>query len=142
LSSLDLDDLEATRSFPLFTPSRTPPMVAEPEPEVVFAPSPPAPPSPPSLDLIGVIMTEESADIALLRDRNTNEILRLHAGDHYDGWSLTFVDARTVELRNGDQAQTLRMFDRFDAVGDPGALGPLPDQIPSDAPVGPGDQQL
>ena len=136
LSGLDLDGLDATRSLPLFTPSRTPPVAPEPPPVVVAEPAPPPPPppppSPPQLDLVGVIATQ-SAKMALFRDRGTSEIVRLNAGDDYQGWSLSFVDSRTVEFRNGDQVQTLKLFNDFQAPGQgtpgegpPGFLGAPP----------------
>jgi hypothetical protein len=126
LSGLTLDSLEATRSLPLFTPSRTPPPVPEPEPVAAVVAPPPdpplPPPSPPPLDLIGIVATG-STQFALLRDQGTGEIHRIDAGDDYDGWSIEFVDSRTVALRNGDQTQTLTMFDEFVAP-QPGAFMP------------------
>lgn len=155
LSGLDLESLEATRSLPLFTPSRTPPLVPEPEPvEVVAAPEPaaaPPPPSPPPLELIGVIMTD-SAKIALLRDKSTGEIVRLSSSDDYDGWSIRFVDSRTVELHSADRTETLKMFDKFEAVSEADGFGVgredfLPDftgavNVPTDDPSeGAGDPE-
>ena len=134
LSSLDLESLDATRSLPLFTPSRSPPPVVE-EPEVVIVdPPPPPPPSPPDLDLVGVVASG-STELALLRDRNTGEVHRLSAGEEYAGWAIIFVDARTVEFRNGEHAQKLTMFDNFGTFGDAGAFG-LPSVGPGDAMTG------
>lgn len=149
LSDLGLESLEATRELPLFTPSRKAPVVPEPEPvEVATAPPPPAPPPPPSpppLQLIGLIMTG-STEIALLRDSGSSEVIRLASGEEYEGWSIRFIDSRTVEFQNGDQTETLSMFDQFDAVSDAGGLGQggLPPgftgTVPGEPPGGPGDQ--
>jgi hypothetical protein len=150
LSGLELESLEATRELPLFTPSRKAPVVPEPAPvEVATAPPPPAPPppppSPPPLQLIGVIQTG-STDIALLRDRGSSEVIRLSTGEEYDGWSIRFVDSRTVEFQNGDQTAILTMFDQFEAVSDANGFGAggLPPgftgAVPGAPPGGPGDE--
>jgi hypothetical protein len=128
LASLALDSLEATRSLPLFTPTRAPPFVPEPEVAVVASPSPPpppAPPAPPALVLVGLVATG-SAQFALLRDVANGEVVRLSAGDEYEGWSIEFVDARTVGLRNGDQTETLTMFGEFEAIGPDGLMHGFP----------------
>ena len=118
LSSLNLEGLEATRSLPLFTPSRTAPMVEAPvEEEVVAAPvepqvEPEAPP--PDLQLVGIVLAD-SFQTALLRNPSTGEVLRLNSGDEFEDWALKIVDARSVELRKGDQVQGLKMFETFPA---------------------------
>ncbi|MGH6926260.1 MAG: hypothetical protein ACRED5_21235 [Propylenella sp.] len=144
LSSLSFDSLEATRSLPLFSPLRSPPPVYT-EPVALVseepAPMPEAAPMPPPLDLLGVVTTG-TTELALLRDRNTGEFRRLSRGEAYEGWSIAFVDARTVEFRSGDQVQALRLFDRFDAdpfgvppelMGLPPAfIGAVPGETPPD----------
>ncbi len=124
LAGLSLEALEATRSAPLFTPSRTaPPPVSEGEPEVVAAPPPPPPPAP-SFKLIGLVMSG-TTEFALLRDRSSGEIFRAVPGEELGGWSVVIIDERTLELRSGDQVERLTMFEEFEAVGGPGdVLGP------------------
>jgi general secretion pathway protein N len=121
LHSLRLEGLESTRNLPLFTTTRTPPVVEatpepppEPEavePEVVEEP----PPEPPALKLIGIVMTA-AEQVALLSDEATGEVQRLRPGEDYDGWTLKIVDSRTVELANAEQRHTLTMFTEY---GDP-----------------------
>src|SRR5689334_11965223 len=84
LSGLTLESLEATRSAPLFTPSRTAPAVEAPpvEEETVAQPveTTPTEEPPPQLSLIGIILTD-TTQLALLRDPSTNEVHRLASGE-------------------------------------------------------------
>jgi len=130
LASLVLESFEATRSLPLFTPSRMPPFVPEPIPQTETVYTPP-PPMPPALELVGII-TSGSTEVALLRDLNTGQFHRLSASDQYEGWSLRFVDVRTVEFFNGEQVQTLTMFEQFDGLD--GAMGLQPELAPAPMP--------
>ena len=114
LSALDLDSLTATRELPLFTPSRTPPAVVEAEPE-----SEPEPveaeiveetdPEPPPLELIGIVVTD-AEQVVLLLDQSTGEVQRIRPGDDFQGWTVSIIDSRTVELVSEGSSQTLTMF--------------------------------
>jgi hypothetical protein len=116
LSALDLESLAATRTLPLFTPSRSAPIVEQPmvpqvvaaEPEIFVAPEP----LPPPLRLVGVVMTQ-SDQVALLADQATGMIHRLRAGETYEGWTLNIVDRRTVAFLNEGREHTLTMFEEF-----------------------------
>ena len=114
LSGLDIEALSATRTLPLFTPSRSVPVVeeyVEPEPEPVAMPVvEEAQPVPPALRLVGVIRTT-SEEVALFSDENTGEIRRIRPEEDYEGWTLRIVDGRTVEFRNEDLRHTLSMFE-------------------------------
>ena len=141
LSSLDLESLSATRSFPLFTPSRTAPVIAEApvESEPVLVEQPVVDPEqpPPPLQLVGIVLTEETKT-ALLLDSNNNEVHRLTSGDEFEGWSLTIVDARSVEFRSGDRVEGLKMFESF-AAPSPGMMPAFPDEsMPPDMMSEPG----
>jgi hypothetical protein len=116
LSALDLESLGATRTMPLFTPTRSPPAVQEPvaepvfvEPQIVVAPEP----VPPALRLVGLVVTD-SEQMALLADPATGMVHRLRAGDSYEGWILTIVDGRTVAFSNEGREHLLTMFEQFD----------------------------
>jgi hypothetical protein len=141
LSSLSLEDLSATRSFPLFTPSRTAPLAAEEplEPEPVEIEEPVVDPEqpPPPLQLVGIVLTD-ATQTALLLDSQSQEVHRLTSGDEYEGWSLTIVDARSVEFRSGDRVEGLRMFESFPS---PPTMSEVPDFSGIEAPAGsiPGD---
>jgi hypothetical protein len=147
LSSLDLESLSATRSAPLFTPSRTGPIVEAPIEAVAEAPPPPpeVPPeqAPPALQLVGIVLTD-AAQTALLKDPGSNEIHRLNSGDEYEGWSVTIVDARSIEFRSGDRVEALKMFESFPTPASYGMSGELPFD-PAMSEMGgqpPPDQQL
>jgi hypothetical protein len=115
LAGLKLEGLSATLTAPLFTPSRTGPLVEAPVEPVAEEPPPPeVPPEqpPPPLQLVGIVMSD-ATKTALLKDPGTNEVHRLNSGDEYEGWSVTVVDARSIEFRSGDRVQGLKMFESF-----------------------------
>jgi hypothetical protein len=138
LSGLQLDSLSATRSLPLFTPSRTPPVVAPPaEPEEVAAAPQEPPPAveaqPPPLQLIGIILTDAD-QTALLRNTSTGETLRLASGDRFEDWTMKIVDARSIVFQSGDRVQDMKMFETFTSP-------PPPSGEPSGEPFDPGAPQ-
>ena len=115
-ASLDLEDLEATRSLPLFSPSRAPPVEVAVE-EVIFEEEPEAIEEepeiiPPMLQLVGVIMTQ-AKQVAILVDESTGEIHRVGAGEDYEGWTLSIVDPRTVAFAMGEESHSLTLFTEF-----------------------------
>jgi hypothetical protein len=149
LSSLEIESLSATLSAPLFTPSRTGPIVEEPIAPVVEAP-PPAPEVPPEqppppLQLVGIVMTD-ATKVALLKDPGTNEVHRLNSGEEYEGWSVMVVDGRSIEFRSGDRVEGLKMFESFPTPANYGVPGmpnmpfdptmPQPNQPPMPDPAG------
>ena len=104
LAGLALEDFGSTLSQPLFTPSRTPPVieVAVEEPEVVVEEAPPPveePPQPPPFKLVGVV-TAGDDKVAILTDESTGEVHRLASGEDFEGWTMDMVDTRTVEFQN------------------------------------------
>lgn len=121
LANLDLETLEATRTQPLFTPSRSAPAeevpdVVEEVPEVVEEePEPEA--APPALQLVGVMMSG-SEEVAVLLDPDTNTVHRLRPGDGYEGWSMKIVDTRSVEFSHEDRTHALTMFEAFPELED------------------------
>lgn len=147
LSSLDLESLSATRSAPLFTPSRTGPVFEAPVEAFVEAPPPPpevaSEEPPPGLQLVGIVLTD-AAKTALLKDPGSNEILRLNSGDEFQGWSLTIVDARSIEFRSGDRVEGLKMFESFPTPASYGLPGELPfdPAMPEMGEQPPPDEQL
>lgn len=115
LSGLDMEALSATRTLPLFTPSRTAPVVPEPIAEVEPEPAPVEPEPeqpPPPLQLVGIVLTA-SAQTALLRDPSSNEVHRIRPGEDYEGWKLSILDASSVEFRSGERVEGLKMFESF-----------------------------
>jgi len=155
LSAMQLESLGATRSLPLFTPSRTPPVVALPEPEQVAAAPAEPPPAveapPPPLQLIGIILTDAD-QTALLRNTSTGETLRLGSGDRFEDWTMKIVDARSIVFQSGDRVQDMKMFETFTspppASGEPSGESfdpgspqdennPQPGEAPPDSGEGP-----
>jgi general secretion pathway protein N len=150
LSTLRLESLGATRSLPLFTPSRTPPVVAPAEPEqVVVVPEEPPPAveaPPPPLQLIGIVMTDAD-QMALLRNTATGETLHLASGETFEEWTMKIVDARSIVFQSGDRVQDMKMFETFappppllqsgEPSGEPFDPGPIqdPDNSPPDEPL-------
>lgn len=119
LAALQLEEFGATLSQPLFTPSRTAPIVEAPveaPPAVVEAPPPQleAPPAPPPFKLVGVVLGGED-EVAIFADESTGQVHRLNSGDEYEGWTMDVVDNRTVEFQSADQNLTLTMFEEFEA---------------------------
>ena len=119
LAGLKLGDFGSTLSQPLFTPTRTAPIVEVPveaPPVVVEAAPPPVeePPPPPPFKLVGVVLggTDE---VAILADESTGQVHRLNSGDDLDGWTMDVLDNRTVEFENAEQSVTLTMFEEFEA---------------------------
>jgi hypothetical protein len=131
LSGLTLDSLAATRTAPLFTPSRTAPVVDVPvteEPVAAAVEVPTAGDEPPQLELIGIVLTETS-QTALLRDPGSGEVYRIASGEQINNWELKIVDARSVEFHRGDRVEDLKMFDVFPVSATPGE--PAADGMPS-----------
>ena len=114
--SFTLESLEATRSAPLFTPSRTAPAVeAPPEAEPTPAEPEPAPEpvaTPPQLQLIGVVVAGDE-EVAILSDQASGEVLRLRPGEEHQGWTLKILDGQSVEFIQGEERQKLTMFTDF-----------------------------
>lgn len=112
LAGLTLDSLSATRDLPLFTPSRSAPVVETTmEPPPAIEPETVAPePVPPSLRLIGIVMAE-AGRMALLADPGTGLVQRLAPGATVDGWTLEILDAKTVAFSRGDRQHRLTLFE-------------------------------
>jgi general secretion pathway protein N len=112
LEALPLDALTATRERPLFRPTRRPP---PPVPVAAPAPEPPPDAAPvavaesPPFDLVGAVVGKDTA-IALLRNRATNQILRLRPGDDAEGWRVATIGSRTVALERDGRTQSLALL--------------------------------
>jgi hypothetical protein len=124
LWAIPLSALTATRTRPLFTPSRRPPA-----PVVASAPaaaprpppaSPPAVPQHPNLTLVGTVASENEG-VAVFIDTATRDTVRLRTGEGHSGWILQSVERRAATLQKGEQTETLAM--------------PKPTDTPATAPV-------
>lgn len=138
LWAIPLSALTATRTRPLFTPSRRPPapVVAS---VPVAAPRPPAPPPAvpqhPNLTLVGTVASENEG-IAVFVDPATRDTVRLRTGEGHNGWILQSVERSAATLRKGDQTETLAI-PRATAVAAPApvvsSLPPPPPPPPQSA---------
>jgi hypothetical protein len=111
LWAIPLSALTATRSRPLFTPSRRAPApvvasvpVAAPRPP----PVPPAVPQHPNLTLVGTVAGENEG-VAVFIDPATRDTVRLRTGEGHGGWILQSIERRAATLQKGDQTETLAM---------------------------------
>jgi general secretion pathway protein N len=111
LWAIPLSALTATRTRPLFTPSRRPaePAVAS---VPVAAPRPPSPtptaPEHPNLQLVGTVAGENEG-VAVFIDPTTQNTVRLRTGEGHSGWVLQSVERRTATLQKGDKTETLAL---------------------------------
>jgi len=111
LWAIPLSALSATRTRPLFTPSRRPPApvvasvpVAAPRPP----PPPPAVPQHPNLTLVGTVAGENEG-VAVFIDTTTRDTVRLRTGEGHSGWILQSVEHSAATLQKGEQTETLAM---------------------------------
>jgi general secretion pathway protein N len=100
-----LENLEATRDRPLFSPQRRPNAEAPPEEAAVVEESPENLP----FELTGVVIGSDTA-IAILRNRDTQETVRLRQGENLEAWSLQEVATRHVVLRQEERQVRLELF--------------------------------
>jgi len=110
LDGIALEELPATRAFPLFAPTRLPPpapvQIVEPPPAAL---PPPPPPPPPSLQLIGIMKIGRD-QVALLSDLGSGQIHRLCSGEVFGEWTMRITDARSIAFEHGEERQTQHMF--------------------------------
>jgi general secretion pathway protein N len=122
LWGIPISALDATRERPVFSASRRPPMPPVVAQRVVAAPPPPKPVEPehPLLTLVGTAIGRPK-NVAVVLDRTTKTLVRLHVGEAVSGWILRAVDSRTMTVEKNGQTVTL-------ALPTPGAVpaNPLP----------------
>ena len=134
LAVLRLEELAATRDRPLFSPTRRPP----PPPVDIAAPAPPPPAAPivakpetqepPPFDLVGTVVGEINSYV-LVRNRTTNEVVRLRQGDAQDGWRVGQVSLRAAVLERDGRIEQI-------AIETPAATGAQPlSQLAGPAPT-------
>lgn len=136
LWSLPLDKLSVTRDRPLFSASRRPPppVVASAAPPPAPVDTKPAAPEPPPFKLLGTIVGVE-ARIALLKDRATSLVLRIHEGDAQSGWRALKVAARSIVLGKGTDTVTLQLPKPGEAPADPSQQAAQADDLSGDGAV-------
>src|SRR6202023_2856677 len=93
LWAIPLSALTATRTRPLFTPSRRPPAVIVANVPVATrhpAVSPPPAPAHPNLVLVGTVVAENEG-VAVFIDSSTHDTVRMRTGEGHLGWILQSV---------------------------------------------------
>ncbi|UIJ73892.1 hypothetical protein [Aurantimonas sp. HBX-1] len=113
LDGTAVTDLTETRARPLFAPSRRqlpPPAVPVARPVAVRQPVQPVPLPPPDIQLLGVIAIGGEMT-ALVSSPGSDRMLRLKSGDHYQGWTATISDLKTLEFQLDGRNRTFRLFE-------------------------------
>jgi general secretion pathway protein N len=107
LWALPLERLSITRERPIFSPSRRPPTPAPTyvAPAAVRQPAKPPEPERPAVSLIGTVIGTD-VQIGIFLEKATQNVVRLHLGEEYQGWVLRLVKEREVTLVK-DVEQTL-----------------------------------
>jgi general secretion pathway protein N len=110
LWGIPISALDATRERPIFSASRRPPMPLVVAQRVVATPPPPKPavPEQPLLTLIGTAIGQPK-NVAVVLDRTTKTLVRLHVGEAASGWILRSVDSRTMTVEKNSQTVTVAL---------------------------------
>jgi general secretion pathway protein N len=109
LWSIALPTLTATREHPIFSPSRRPPAVIVPVTSAaVRVPTQVREPELLQLALVGTIVGDKEG-FGVFVDNTTKNVVRLRAGDGYQGWTLRAVRSREATLEKDDQVKTLSL---------------------------------
>lgn len=109
LWSIALPALSATREHPIFSPSRRPPAAIAPVASLeVRGPAQIREPEPLRLALVGTIIGEKEG-FGVFVDDATKSVVRLRAGEAYNGWILRSLRGREVTLEKDDQVKNLSL---------------------------------
>lgn len=110
LWGIPISMLDATRERPIFSASRRPPMQPVVAERVAAAPPPPKPAEPeqPLLTLVGTAIGEPK-NVAVVLDRTTKTLVRLHVGETVSGWILRSVESRTMTVEKNSQTVTVAL---------------------------------
>ena len=110
LWGVPISTLDATRERPIFSASRRPPMPPVVAQRVVAPLPPPKPATPeqPLLTLVGTAIGTPK-NIAVVLDRTTKTLVRLHVGEAASGWILRSIDSRTMTVEKNSQTVTVAL---------------------------------
>jgi hypothetical protein len=105
LWGMPLKQFTVTRERPIFLPSRRPP--APPPSTVtvakVVAPPKPKEPEQPQLSLVGTISGDD-AKFGIFVDQATKAVLRLRAGEDFQGWQLRSIQSREASFQKNQES--------------------------------------
>jgi hypothetical protein len=143
LWAIPLSALTATRTRPLFTPSRRAPAPVVASVPVAVPRPPPAPPPAvpqhPNLTLVGTVAGENEG-MAVFIDTATRDTVRLRTGEGHSGWILQSVERRAATLQKGEQTETLAMPKPTDTQAPAPVVTALPPPPPPPPPSPPPPQ--
>jgi len=110
LWGIPIDALDATRERPIFSASRRPPMPPVVGQRVAAPPPPPKPAEPeqPLLTLIGTAIGNPK-NVAVVLDRTTKTLVRVHVGEVASGWIVRSLDSRTMTVEKNSQTVTVAL---------------------------------
>jgi general secretion pathway protein N len=110
LWGIPISALDATRERPIFSASRRPPMPPVVAERVAATPPPPKPAKPeqPLLTLVGTAIGTPK-NVAVVLDRTTKTLVRLHVGEAASGWIVRSVDSRTMTVEKNSQTVTVAL---------------------------------
>jgi general secretion pathway protein N len=110
LWGIPIGALDATRERPIFSASRRPPLPPVVAQRVTAASPPPKPAEPeqPLLTLVGTAIGQ-TQNVAVVLDRTTKTLVRLHVGEAASGWILRSVDSRAMTVEKNSQTVTLAL---------------------------------
>jgi hypothetical protein len=110
LWGIPISKLDATRERPIFSASRRPPLPPVVAERVTAAPPPPKPAEPelPLLTLVGTAIGQPK-NVAVVLDRTTKTLVRLHVGEAASGWILRSVDSRAMTVEKNSQTATVAL---------------------------------
>jgi hypothetical protein len=110
LWGIPVSTLDATRERPVFSASRRPPMPPVVAQRVAAPPPPPKPAEPeqPLLTLVGTAIGNPK-NVAVVLDRTTKTLVRVHVGDVASGWIVRSVDSRKMTVEKNSQTVTVAL---------------------------------
>jgi general secretion pathway protein N len=110
LWGIPMSALSATRERPIFSASRRPPMPPVVAQRVAVPPPPPKPAEPeqPLLTLVGTAIGKP-INVAVVLDRATKTLVRVHLGEAVSGWVLRSVDSRMMTVEKNSQTVTVAL---------------------------------
>src|ERR1700730_16849753 len=110
LWGIPISALDATRERPVFSASRRPPMPPVVAQRVAAPPPPPKPAEPeqPLLTLVGTAIGNPK-NVAVVLDRTTKTLVRVHVGDVASGWIVRSVDSRKMTVEKNSQTVTVAL---------------------------------
>ena len=103
-----LKSLEATRSRPLFSPSRRPPPPPQLPDSAVTGSNIPLPLPPPRVELTGVIFGSDQ-QTAILKRPDDPKPESVHLGADVEGWKVTLITPRSIVLTRADKSLEIQL---------------------------------